>query len=484
MGRSAGAIVCLLLLVACSRIPKQDVRELGGLDYGGVRPLPRFDNLPDWESRAEQLRLRIRVTAGLYPPLPEQPRPARVFDPVEADGFKVSKVVLETGFGLKLTGNLYEPDRQGPLPAVLLAHGHKPTGRFTDDQYFSQTRAAQMLARMGYVVLSWDMVGYSDSAQVPHTDLGPEAARWGVTLMGLQTQNSLAAVDFLLARPQVDPKKLAVVGWSGGGTQALLLAAIEPRIAVSVPCAVVSRNVQDTCACGCAPALRLDTSSAELAALAAPRPMLVVSTSGDFTWETPKHEFPAIRRIYALYGQSDQVENAQVNCDWHNFNLDSRLAVYAFLAKQFGVPSGLDPGQEQAGQLVPEERLRIGPVSEPKLDTILANRRAAIEAWLPEADQQQLRQAYLTALPLEWPGRVRLYRQQDENLLLGRPVRGDLLPCRLKPGQGQPTLVLTPNGMAQAEPLMKDLTGPALCLDPLGRGRRPSPPDLPGENPL
>ena len=131
-------------------------------------------------------------------------------------------------------------------------------------------RCAQ-LARMGCVTFIFDMLGYADSIQIPletahrHKDPRPEEAVSRTSpagcssaheadlrlqsIMGLQTWNAIRALDFLASLPDVDPDRLAVTGGSGGGTQSILLGAIDDRIKVSFPNGMVSTSMQGGCYC-------------------------------------------------------------------------------------------------------------------------------------------------------------------------------------------------------------------------------------------
>ena len=138
------------------------------------------------------------------------------------------------------------------------------------------------LARMGAVVFSYSMVGYNDSTQVPHHT--PHA-------FTLQLWNSIRAVDFVSSLERVDAKRIAVTGASGGGTQTFMLAAVDPRMAVSCPVVMVSSDFYGGCVCESGlPVHRgagYATNNAEIAALASPRPLLVISDGKDWTKDVP-----------------------------------------------------------------------------------------------------------------------------------------------------------------------------------------------------
>ncbi len=296
-----------------------------------------YDDLAAWEERRAWLRGQVRLAAGLTPELPRTELNARVFGRLERDGYTVEKVVFESWPGLFVTGNLYRPTGvTGRVPAIACPHGHWSNGRLHHDERGSIPARCITLARMGAVAFAYDMVGYNDSGrQFPHkVELleSPECALWGIGHLAWQTWNSVRVLDFLQSLPDVDPLRLGVTGASGGGTQTFILAAVDDRVQASCPVNMISSTMQGGCHCENAPLLRIDTNNMEIGALFAPRPMLMVSATGDWTTLTPQVEYPFIRGIYGLYGQADRVSNVHVDAE-HNYNLASREAMYPFMAR-------------------------------------------------------------------------------------------------------------------------------------------------------
>ncbi len=286
-----------------------------------------------WRARARFLREQVLVSAGLWPMPEKGPLHAHVFGRVERGDYSVEKVYFESHPGFYVTGNLYRPvGKTGPFPGVLSPHGHWAYGRLENGADGSIPARCITLARQGYVVFSWDMVGYNDSRQVDHRLLDPHLAQWGIGSLGLHLWNSIRSVDFLESLPDVDPSRLACTGASGGGTQTFLLTAVDDRIEVAAPVNMISHYMQGGDVCENAPNLRLDTNNMEIAALTAPRPMLMVSAAGDWTRDTPRIEFPAVESVYALLGAKDRVSTVQFIAD-HNYNRDSREAVYGWFAR-------------------------------------------------------------------------------------------------------------------------------------------------------
>jgi len=317
-------------------VPEPRLLQTRSLDAPVTFAAPR-DRMT-WEARASALRRQILAAAGLWADPALQPRRPPAAEIFEARlhpelGYSVEKVCLESLPGHLVTGNLYRPlGLTGPRPAVLNPHGHWPGGRLHHDALGSTAMRCIALARMGYVALCHDMVGYGDSAGLPHAWDGPRPWLWGAGALGLQLWNAIRALDLLCGLPDVDGGRIGCTGESGGGTQTFLLTAVDPRVRVAAPVNMVSAHMQGGCACENAPGLRLDTGNVEIAALCAPRPLLLVSATGDWTADTPAVEFPAIASVYGLFGARERVATVQVDAP-HNFNGQSRQAVYRFLSR-------------------------------------------------------------------------------------------------------------------------------------------------------
>jgi hypothetical protein len=293
---------------------------------------PRYSTRAAWDARAQSLRTHVLASAGLLP-LPEKPplNPV-VFGDITRSEYIVSKVFFESLPGFFVTGNLYRPVGTGPFPAVISPHGHWTYGRLENTPTASGPARAIGLARQGFVVFTYDMIGYLDSQQLPHTFGGRREQLWGLSLSGLQLWNSIRALDFLESLPYVRRDAIGATGESGGGTQTFLLAAVDPRVAAAAPVNMISLHMQGGCLCENAPGLRLETNNVELAATIAPRPLLMVSATGDWTNETMELEFPAVRSIYDLFGAGDRVRALRIDAE-HNYNRASREAMYAFMAR-------------------------------------------------------------------------------------------------------------------------------------------------------
>jgi uncharacterized protein len=284
--------------------------------------------LAEWQLRAQRIRNNLLEGAELkkLPPSPKS-KPI-VHSRRELNGYTVENVAFESLPGYFVTGNLYRPlGQKGPFAAILCPHGHwrNPDGRVKEQM---QQRCAQ-LACMGAVVFAFDMLGYGDNQQCDHDSL-PK-------IFKLQSINSVRALDFLLAQNGVDKNRVAVTGASGGGTQSFMLAALDPRVKVCVPVVMVSAHFFGGCKCESGMPVHkkgdFQTNNVEIAALCAPRPLLIVSDGEDWTKNNPEVEYPFLQNIYQLYGQKDRAENAHFPAEGHDYGPSKRAAAYAFLAK-------------------------------------------------------------------------------------------------------------------------------------------------------
>ena len=324
------------------------------------------DSRERWEERRAQLRTQVLVAAGLEP-LPARPPLEPLWHGrVEREGYVVERVAFESFPGYYVTGSLYRPTdaSSGARPAVLCPHGHWADGRFSvrsdEDvqaeldnggevdpvaaRYHLQARMVQ-LARMGCVVFHYDMLGYADAIQlgVGHAEGFADDPSISMSLnpLGLQLFNSIRALDFVESLPDVDPERIAVTGGSGGGTQTFLLCAVDERPALSAPAVMVSMRMQGGCPCENASHLRLGTNNVELAALFAPKPLLLIGAD-DWTLHIEEEGGPELRALWDLYGREDAFA---VHCHPefpHNYNRTSRAHLYAWLNEHFELGAELE----------------------------------------------------------------------------------------------------------------------------------------------
>lgn len=364
--------------------PQKDLRPLKTLnDKDFFLRAPK--TLSEWTTRRERLKEQLLVATGLWPMPEAPPLNAVIHSPIEREHYTISKVYFVSRPGHYVTGSLYQPKREGKRPGVLYAHGHWARGRFqvnsdAEVRKFLESKAeatkesakyhlqaaCASLANRGYVVFQYDMVGYADSTAIGHV------ARSGVpheqgfadaagdlrlqSLMGLQTLNSLRAVDFLLSLPCVDPVKIGMTGASGGGTQTFMAAALDERIKAAVPAVMVSTAMQGGCVCENCSLLRVGTGNVEIAAMIAPRP-LALTCADDWTKEFLTKGFPDLQKVYDLYGKHENVSARAWLSYPHNYNQPAREYMASWFAKHL---EGKDEDvREQPFMPVPVEELKV-----------------------------------------------------------------------------------------------------------------------------
>ena len=354
-------------------VPLPKDARLGKLvDLNGYFPFAVPESAEVWKHRAEELRRQLLVANGLWPMPPRPPVEATVHGKVDREQYTVERVYFQSSPGLYVTGSLFRPKNvTGKAPVVLSPHGHWNDGRFFDHgellvrdeikkgaekfpiggRHPLQARCVQ-LARMGCVVFHYDMLGYADS--VPFSQAlahGFKSQRssmsqpdhWGLfsaqaelrllSVMGLQTFNSIRALDWISTLPDVDTSRIGVTGASGGGTQTFMLTAVDDRPTAAFPAVMVSTSMQGGCTCENASYLRVGTGNVEIAALTAPRP-LGMSAADDWTKELEKKGLPELKKLYSLVGAPDNVEGKYFPFS-HNFNAVSGAMMYEFFNKHF-----------------------------------------------------------------------------------------------------------------------------------------------------
>jgi dienelactone hydrolase len=386
----------LLALFGTTFAHSEDIRLQPLKDLNGYFPFNPPSSLSEWDVRKEQVRRQILVSQGLWPMPTKTPLNAVVHGKMEGDGYTVEKVYFESAPGFFVTGSLWKPKViSGKVPAVMFAHGHWQDARLSlgsDDKVRAEIAAGGerferggksifqslciQLARMGCIVWQWDMLSDSDSIQfsreIVHTfaKQRPEmntTENWGLyspqaeahlqSIMGLQTWNAVRGLDFLLSLPEVDPERTAITGASGGGTQTMLLAAIDDRIKLSFPCVMVSTSMQGGCTCENASLLRIGTGNVEFAGLFAPKPQ-GMNTANDWTKEMATKGFPDLQKLYETHGKKDNVMLLRGEHFPHNYNAVTRSAFYTFVNKHFKLGQS-SPVIEQDYEPLTKEQLTV-----------------------------------------------------------------------------------------------------------------------------
>ena len=342
-------------------------------------PAPEVTTRDAWEVRTAWVRQRALLSAGLWPMEARAPLNARVWDEIEHDGCRIAKVRFESRPGYFVTGNLYRPLRAlAKAPAVLCPHGHAPNGRLHHEDWFSIPARCVMLARLGFVAFSYDMIGYNDSRQTMHRwplETLREAHLHGLSPYGLQTWNSVRAIDFLCELPDVDGERIGCTGASGGGSQTWHVGVVDERVKVLAPVCMLSSHYQGGCVCEEGPLIRLaGLTTLDMVGALAPRPVFLVSVTGDWTSLNPDFEVPKVRAIYGLFSAGERVGAFHFDAG-HNYGREAREHVYAwFLRWLMDDASVGDRVPEPQLADPPVDKMRITPADKPE-PTVQTTRR-------------------------------------------------------------------------------------------------------------
>ena len=404
-----------------------DARLYSCRSYDSVMPLPQWPTLARWRRERTQIRRHLRVCAGLSAQTAAFKARGRVVDRFEHQGIIVENLCIETLPGLYLVGNLYRPTAaKGRLPLILHPHGHAMNARTTPMEMYSVPHRAMNSALLGFAAFAYSMIGYDDDTrQLEHRSSlleGPHkqvANTLGLSLFGLQLNNSIKALDYLLSRGDIDPRRVGCTGESGGGTQTYFLAAADERVKVAAPAVMLSGHFQGGCECENAPSLHLRYSNLQYAGLIAPRPLLLLGCTGDWTHHQRERELPAMKELYRMYGREEAVDGFYQD-EEHNYDRASRETVYAWMVRW------LKPHGRDAGGRIPESpkpvpnrsQLLVFDAPVPPYEGAIRNSKQLISTWRRLHSGPGDPDDMTATLQLDWP-------PKSDILIRSQPSRRD-----------------------------------------------------------
>ena len=311
-----------------------------------------YSDKNQWEKRKSCLYHEVRDILEIDSLLAKRVQKKPILSNVRKfDGYTVQNFALETLPGLYVAGSIYSPLAKGDHALIICPNGHFNDGRYREDQ---QIRMGT-LARMGAVCVDYDLFGWGESA----LQVGNAAHRSSAAQV-IQAMNGITILDYMLTQKNIDKEKIGVNGGSGGGTQTVLLTVLDNRYAAAAPVVSLASHFDGGCPCESGLPVTLacsGTNNAELAALFAPRPLLIVSDGKDWTSSVPTLEYPYLKEIYRYYDREKNVQNVHLPDEGHDFGINKRKAVYDFFASVFS----LDKTQldEKKVTIEPEDNLKI-----------------------------------------------------------------------------------------------------------------------------
>ena len=330
-----------------------------------------YSNKEQWEARRDSLRREVRqrleLDAFLDSCVTTKDKKGNMQRPVilskvrRHDGYTTQNICMELTPGQHLFGTIYAPSGNSK-GSKLKAQGSKinalivcPDGHWPYRYRKDEQQRLGTLARMGAVCVDFDLYGWGESEK----EVGAEAHHTSRAHV-YQAACGYLLLDYMLKnRKDIDPERVGVMGGSGGGTHTVLLSLLDERVTASAPVVHLASHFDGGCPCESGKPVQLaagGTCEPELAAVMAPKPMLIVSDGGDWTSSVPTLEFPYLQRIYGFYDAKDKVRNVHLPNERHDFKENKRQAVYDFFIDVFGLDRlMLD---ESKIEIEPEETLK------------------------------------------------------------------------------------------------------------------------------
>jgi len=310
-----------------------------------------YHNKMEWEARRDSLRKEVRQRLELDAFLDSCVLGSALLSKIRKhDGYTTQNICIELTPGQHLFGTIYASTKKGKHALIVCPDGHWPMRYRKDEQQRLGT-----LARMGAVCVDFDLYGWGESEK----EVGAEAHHTSRAHV-YQAACGYVLLDWMLThRKDIDTKRVGVMGGSGGGTHTVLLSLLDDRVTASAPVVHLASHFDGGCPCESGKPVQLSaggTCEPELAAVMAPKPMLIVSDGGDWTSSVPTLEFPYLQRIYDFYGAKDKVRNVHLPKERHDFGKNKRQAVYDFFIDVFSLDrTMLD---ESKIEIEPDEQLK------------------------------------------------------------------------------------------------------------------------------
>lgn len=333
----------------------------------------------DWESRQAWVKEKFNKIVG---PFPEKtPLNPRITGTVQKDGYRIEKLIYESMPGFFVPGCVFVPDKiKGRAPAILNVIGHNQEA-FRAELY---QLVYLNLVKKGFIVLAIDPIGQGEHVQffdpeigetgfskvgysvVEHCYAGNLTFLSGISLARYFAWDGIRGIDYLISRKDVDPERIGVTGFSGGGTVTAYVSALDERVKVSVPCSWSFSSKRQTETKGTQDAesffyhaLKEGISFPDLLEVRAPKPTLMTFTSRDeyLSIQGARESYQEARKAYVAFGKEENIQLVQDDYK-HWLTPKIRLAIYKFFMDQLNVKG--DPAEEEVVILPPEE-LKVTP---------------------------------------------------------------------------------------------------------------------------
>jgi cephalosporin-C deacetylase-like acetyl esterase len=333
----------------------------------------------DWQIRQAWVKQKLNTLIG---PFPEKTvLNPRITGVLQKDGYRVEKLVYESMPGFYVSGCVFIPDDiEGKAPAILNVIGHNQEA-FRAELY---QLVYLNLVKKGFIVLAIDPIGQGEAVQfydpeigfskvgytvVEHCYAGNLTFLSGVSLARYFTWDGIRGIDYLISRDDVDPDRIGVTGFSGGGTITTYIAAMDDRVKVSVPCSWSTSSQSQTETKGTQDAesflyhgLKEGITVEDLFEVRAPVPTLMTFTSRDeyLSIQGAQEAYQEVKKVYKAFGKEDHIQFVEDDYK-HWLTPKIRLAIYSFFMKHMNVAG--DPTEEEV-ELLSKDELQVTPTGQ------------------------------------------------------------------------------------------------------------------------
>ena len=346
------------LLLLANEAALDELQERARLSLNAIVHARTLDEAA---GRRDELRFRLRRSLGLDL-LPANPElKPRLVGSIARPGYRIEKVVYESLRGSLVPAHLYVPEQlDGRAPAILFYPGHwwADSKMRPDFQAFCIT-----MARLGFVVLSWDPFGQGERGVSSRDHRRTELLLMGIAQQGIAEYETQLALRYLLSRPEVDPRRIGITGASGGGYNTWITSALDDRISVAVPVVGTSDFYEQIAVtrpldwyraaehCHFVPQLIRYANNHELLAMGAPKPLMIIAASKDqsFPVEGVKQVFEYGRRLYA----SNRIAFFEDDVEGHGYQIGKREAAYGWFLRWLMNRGDGGPFKEPAAPTAP-----------------------------------------------------------------------------------------------------------------------------------
>ncbi len=354
-------------------------RKAHGLYSKRTCEIEKLQSEDDWMRRQKEVREKLMVSIGGFPQ--KTPLNPKITGIIRQDGFRIEKVVFESFPGFYVTGCLYIPEKlRAKAPAILNVIGHEQESFRSD---LCQV-VIYNLVKKGMIVFAIDPPGQGEHVQnydekigfssvgysvIEHCYFGNQCFLTGYSCAKYFIWDGIRAIDYLISRKEVDPERIGVTGFSGGGTVTSYLGALDERVKVSVPCSwsVSNEKLLETKGAQDAESilyhsLKDGITFEDLLEVRAPLPTLLTFVSRDeyLCLQGAREAYDEARKTYKAFGMEQNLRFIEDDSK-HWLTPKIRYAIYSFFMENFKIAG--DPSEIEA-VIIPRDNLTVTPTGQ------------------------------------------------------------------------------------------------------------------------